>query len=214
MNDEDTNQTNASEQNINNDNQIIIIKNEDLTKNSNTKNEINQEIKKKKCFNCTLSDDAKCYLRIIFLPCFCIYQAISCFWDDRFNIEPYYTSILFIDNIISFVLSIIDLIIVIIFKNIINKGFFVIRIISDSFGMIVFWLAITLWSEEATDEDHVGPAFCCFTSFQKIIMFPLDIASIILLFVSDYQFIIILLISIIIHLISSFIILLIYWLIQ
>ena len=140
--------------------------------------------------------------------------SISCFWDGRFNIEPYYTSILFIDNIISFVLSIIDLIIVIILKNIISKGFFVIRIISDSFGMIVLLLAITFWSEEASDEDHMAPAFCCFTSFQKIIMFPLDISSIILLFVSDFQLIIILLISIIIHITSSFIILLIYWLIQ
>ena len=78
MNVEGVNQTNTSEQNINNDNQIIInneiIKNEDFTKNSNTKNENNQEIKKKKCFDCTLSDNEKCCLRIIFLPCFCIYH--------------------------------------------------------------------------------------------------------------------------------------------
>ncbi len=148
-------------------------------------------------------------MRIIFLPCFCIYQSISCFWDGRFNIEPYYTSILFIDNIISFVLSIIDLIIVIILKNIINKGFFVIRIISDSFGMIVLLLAITLLNEEVTEEDHISPTFW-FTIIQKIIIIPLDITSIILLLVSDYQLIIILLISIIIHIISSFIILLIY----
>ena len=115
--------------------------------------------------------------------------------------EPYYHSYVFVDNIIFFIVSLIDLIFVIIYKGKVSIGFFIVRIISDSLGMIVFWLALVLWSEEATDEDHMDPACFSSTLLQGCLTILLNIASLILFFITDCEFKILLLILQIIHLI-------------
>ena len=151
------------------------------------------------CFYC--SENLKCALKIIFFPCFCLYQAFGCFWDNRCEIEPYYHSGFFIDNVIFCILSVIDLVFVIIYKGEVSTAFLVIRIISDSLGMLVLWMALGLWSEEASDEDHMDPAFFCFTVLQGIATAGLDIASLVIFFTSDFKSIIILIIFQIIHLV-------------
>ena len=151
------------------------------------------------CFYC--SENSKCVLKIIFFPCFCLYQAFGCFWDNRCEIEPYYHSGLFIDNVIFCILSVIDLVIVIIYKGEVSTVFLVLRIISDCLGILVLWMALGLWSEEATDEDHMDPAFCCFTVLEGIATAGLDIASLVIFFTSDFKSIITSIIFQIIHLV-------------
>ena len=148
---------------------------------------------------CSCSENTKLSFKIMCCPCYMLYSTFTCFCDDRFSIEPYYTSFLFVDNIIVFILSLIDLILVIIFREDLSTAFIIIRIISDSFGFLVLWLAFACWSEEATDEDHMDPAFLCFTSLQTILMVSLDTASLIIFSLSDFKLNLIGLISIIIH---------------
>ena len=154
---------------------------------------------------CTFSQEFKYALKIVCCPCyFFIYNAIACFWDERFKKEPYYKTPLFIYNIIFCVLSIIDLILVIIFKDSANISFLVIRIISDSLGILVLWSAISLYSEEALDEGHMDPACCSCTIFQNIVTVGLDVASFIIFSTSDLNLSVVMIISIAIHL-GSFI---------
>ena len=150
---------------------------------------------------CSCSNNMKCFLKIIFCPCFGIYKLFACFWDERCQKEPYYQSELFIDNVVFCFLSIIDLVFVIIYKGQLNIAFFILRIISDSLGILVCWLTFILWTEEATDEDHMDPACCGCTLFENIITVGLDIASCILFFISDFKTNIILLICLILHLV-------------
>ena len=165
----------------------------------------------KKC--CTISEDCKCALKIVFCPCYIfIYNAIACFWDERCENEYYYKTYLFLDNIIFCILSIIDLILVIIFKDSINTSFLVVRIISDSLGILVLWLAISLYSEEAADEDHMGPACCSCTIFENIITTGLDITSFIIFFISNLNLNVIIIISMAIHLGSFILIPILYYL--
>ena len=152
-------------------------------------------------YDCTCSEDTKFTLKIICCPCYFFIKTFACFWDDRCEMEPYYHSYVFVDNIIFFIVSLIDLIFVIIYKGIVSKGFIIVRIISDSLGMIVFWLALVLWSEEATDEDHIAPACFSSTLIQGCLTILLNIASLILFFITDCEFKILLLILQIIHLI-------------
>ena len=153
-----------------------------------------------KC-DCTCSEQTKFTLKIVFCPCYFFVSAFGCFWDNRCQIEPYYHSYLFLNNVIFFIFSLIDLIFVIIYKGEVSKGFFIVRIISDSLGMIIFWLALGLWTEEATDEDHMDPACYTSTLFQGCLTILLNIASLILFFKTDCEFKIVLLILQIINLI-------------
>ena len=150
---------------------------------------------------CTCTEKTKCWLRIIFFPCFLVYNSFGCFWDDRCEREPYYEGGLFKDNVVFCFLSIIDMVLVIIYKGQLSTLFFVFRIISDTFGILICFLAIGLWSEEATDQDHVAPACCFFTIIGNVITVLLDIISIVLFFISDFKSNIILLISLIAHLV-------------
>ena len=172
---------------------------------NNYNNDTNQNGYKgpRKC--CTFSEEFKCALKIVFCPCYIfIYNAIACFWDGRCQKEPYYTSFLFVDNIIFCILSLIDLILVIIFKDNTNTPFLVVRIISDSLGILVLWLAISLYSEEATDEDHMDPACCSCIIFENIITVGMDITSFIIFFTSNLILNVFIIISMAIHL-GSFI---------
>ena len=182
--------------NVNNNQEQPQYKYEDYYK----INQNNEKLKKRSKCKCSCSKRTKYLLRIIFCPCFCFIQAFACFWDNRCEIEPYYRSFLFLDNIIFFFISVIDLVFVIIFKGEVSTGFFIVRIISDSLGMLVFLLSLTLWSEEATEEDHMDPAFCSFTMIQGCLTTLLNISSLILFFKTDCEFKIILLIFQIIHL--------------
>ena len=179
--------------------------------NNNISNNVNNNQKQleqnagkpKKSFkcDCTCSEDTKFTLKIICCPCYFFIKTFACFWDDRCEMEPYYHSYVFVDNIIFFIVSLIDLIFVIIYKGKVSKGFFIVRIISDSLGMIVFWLALVFWSEEATDEDHMAPACYFSTLIQGCLTILLNISSLILFFITDCEFKILLLILQIIHLI-------------
>ena len=153
------------------------------------------------CCDCTCSGETKFALKIVCCPCYMFISAFGCFWDNRCEIEPYYHSYGFINNVIFFIFSLIDLIFVIIFKGDVSKEFFIVRIISDSLGMIVFWLALALWSEEATEENHLDSACFSSTLFQGCLTILLNIASLILFFLTDCEFKIVLLILQIIHLI-------------
>lgn len=151
------------------------------------------------CCNCT--EKTKFWLRIIFCPYYFVYNIFGFFWDRRYQTEPFYQSGLFKDNVIFFFLSIIDMILVIIYKGQLSILFFVIRLISDSFGILICLLAIGLWSEEADDEDHMEPACGLCTVIGNVITVGLDITSIVLFFISDFKSNIILLISLIAHLV-------------
>ena len=92
--------------------------NENMNNNQNQNNldtNQNQNHNERKCFSC--SQETKFWLRIFFFPCFSIYNIIACFWDERCGFEPYYSSYFFIDNIITFILSVFDLIFITIFKE-------------------------------------------------------------------------------------------------
>ena len=91
------------------------------------------------------------------------------------------------------------MILVIIFKSKIKIAFFILRIISDSFEILICWLAIVLWSEEATDEDHMDPACCTCTICGNILSSGMDVSSLVLFFIGDYKTNLILLVSLIIH---------------
>ena len=171
---------------------------------NNNQKQLEQNAEKPKKFfkcDCTCSEDTKSTLKIICCPCYFFIKTFACFWDDRCEMEPYYHSYVFADNIIFFIVSLIDLIFVIIYKGKVSIGFFIVRIISDSLGMIVFWLTLVFWSEEATDEDHMEPACYSFTLIQGCLTILLNIASLILFFITDCEFKILLLILQIIHLI-------------
>ena len=211
----ESNNNKDSTTNDNSQKEGIVVNNNNISNNVNNNQEqpqyqyedyykIKQNTEKpKKPFkcDCTCSEDTKCTLRVVFCPCYCFIQTFACFWDNRCEMEPYYHSYVFVDNVIFFIFSLIDLIFVIIYKGIVSKGFFIVRIISDSLGMIIFWLALVLWSEEATDQDHMDPACFSSTLLQGFLTILLNIASLILFFITDCEFKILLLILQIIHLI-------------
>ena len=129
------------------------------------------------CCNCT--EKTKFWLRIIFCPYYFVYNIFGFFWERRYQTEPFYQSGLFKDNVIFFFLSIIDMILVIIYKGQLSILFFVIR----------------------DDEDHMEPACGLCTVIENVITVGLDITSIVLFFISDFKSNIILLISLIAHLV-------------
>ena len=62
------------------------------------------------------SENTKFLLRIFCCPFYCLYQTFVCFWDNRCEIEPYYSSSCFVNNFALLIPSIIELVIVCIFK--------------------------------------------------------------------------------------------------
>ena len=185
----------SNNQKIKNRDNLIAVKeaNENKMKN-NAQNTLDNSYGK-------YNEKTKFWFRIISCPCYFVYNLFGCFCDDRCQSEPYYQTGLFKDNVIFCILSLIDMILVIIYKGKLSIAFFVIRLISDSFGILICLLAIGLWSEEATDEDHMDPACCFGTVCENVITVGLDITSIVLFFISDFKNNIILLISLIVHLV-------------
>jgi len=180
---------------------------ENMNNNQQMENHYYNANNSKKC--CTCSEKTLFWLRIFFCPFFLIYNTFQCFCDDRCQREPYYHSGLFLDNVVFCIVSFIELVIISIFKEKSKSVLFIIRIISDCLGIIVCWLALALWSEEATDEDHMDPACCSCTSFQHIITIGLDISSLVILIKAfselNTTFFYIFLILIIIHLLTPII---------
>jgi len=196
--------------NINNEaNQNVELKNYNpLENNNNNQVKVNSDnIKSKECCGC--SERTVFWIKIIFFPFFLIYNTFLICCDDRCQKEPYYHSSLFMENVLFCALSILELVIIIVFKGELKSSLFIIRIISDCFGIIICWLAVGLWSEEATDEDHMDPACTFFTIIQTIITVGLDITSIVLVInmisVLSTSFFILLLLLILIHLFTPLI---------
>ena len=201
-------QDNASRDN--NDDNNLANNQKEITKNGDNLIDVKEANDNKKKNNdpnqldnccCTCSEKTKCCLRIIFFPCYLVYGSLGCFWDNRCDEEPYYQGGLFKDNVVFCILSIIDMVLVIIYKGQLSTLVFVFRIISDTLGILIFLVIFGLWTEEATDEDHVDPAGCFFTIVGNIITILLDITCIVLFFISDFKSNIILLISLIVHLV-------------
>ena len=125
------------------------------------------------------------WCKIIFCPCYCfIYRTFKCFCDGRWGLEPYYESFSFIHNIIFFIISVADIFVLCFFFEKLILSFFIIRIISSSIGVIIFWMCFACWSPELSDEDHFDPGFLCITIFGFIITSILDLASLIIYLVS------------------------------
>ena len=85
----------------------------------------------------------------------------------------------------------------------IYASFLVLRIISDSIGILVLWLSIVLWNEDLSDEDHFTPGFLCITLISLILMSLIDISSFIIFCISKCVSIQIVIYSFIIHTILS-----------
>ena len=201
---------NSSEENQINENKEtdaqVEVKKDD--KNINQKNiQLKQNVENKSkgcsfsnfCYNCCYnccnyscscvsSGEVNFWIKIICCPFYCfIYRFFACFFDDRYEQEPYYENILFVDNVLFGIASIIDLVFLILYKGDLNMGFFVIRIISDSFGIFVLWFSFTAWDEEALDEDHMDPGFLFLTIANTIITCLLDFVSWIIFLSIDFK---------------------------
>ena len=199
------NNKDINEENINNNKKDTIQKENHLIELKENKNkQINSNNNKynqtSNCCEC--SEETKITLKYIFFPFFCLINAFKCFGDGRFRIETYYQTSLFVDNVVFSILSIIDLVFVIFYKEDISTAILVLRIISDSLGILILWMAFGLWSEEGSYEDHMYPAFFGFTFFECIITVGLDIASIAIYFTSDFKLNIILILCQIIHFVT------------
>lgn len=161
-----------------------------------------EEIDRNKDKSC--NEKNKRIFKIIFCPCYCFcYKTFKCFCDERFGFEPYYETFFFIENIFFCLISIIDLSIIIYFKKNLCTSFLVLRIISDSIGILVLWLSIVLWNEDLSDEDHFTPGFLCITLISLILMSLIDISSFIIFCISKCVSIQIVIYSFIIHTILS-----------
>lgn len=172
------------------------IPNEKINEVNNTNNN------KKKCNFC--NTNVKNWSKIVFCPCYCLfYKSFEWVWDGRCEIETYYKSFSFYENIFFCILSIIDLIILLIFKRILSISFLIIRIISDSFGIFVFWLSIILWDEESNNKNYFETGLLFFTFLGLIIMGILDIVSFLIYCTSISEFNFFILMSFLIHLILS-----------
>ena len=142
--------------------------------------------------------------KIIFCPCYCIFfKSFEWIWDGRCEFEDYYKSYSFFENILFCFLSIIDLVAISFYKDSLSDAFFVIRIISDCFGIIIFWLSIVLYDEESADENNFESGLLLFTLISLGLMGLLDIISFIAFCSSNSDFNAIILMSFLIHLILS-----------
>ena len=142
--------------------------------------------------------------KIIFCPCYCIFfKSFEWIWDGRCEFEDYYKSYSFFENILFCFLSIIDLVAISFYKDSLSDAFFVIRIISDCFGIIIFWLSIVLYDEESADENNFESGLLLFTLISLGLMGLLDIISFVAFCSSNSDFNAIILLSFLIHLILS-----------
>ncbi len=169
------------------------------------------DIKYKNISNETLfeNDEYKCFgfhknfknkLKVIFCPCYCLfYKSFEWIWDGRCEYEAYYKSHYFIENIFFCIISIIDIVSVSFYKDNFNMAFFVIRIISDSLGIFILWLIIVLWDKNSSNEFN----FLLLNFIDIILIGLLDIFSFVIFCASNSEFIIIVLMSFLIHFISS-----------
>ena len=193
-------------------NEKIIQENDEKIKEKNTL-DINKIIKERNKYNNISyeennNNNKKCYnikekLKIIFCPCYCLfYKSFEWIWDGRCSLETYYKSHYFFENIFFCVLSIIDIVAISFYKNKFTASFFIIRIISDSFGIFIFWLSIVLWDEESSYKDYFKLGLL-FTLLGLILMSVLDIFCFVTFCASNSDFNVVVLLSFLIHLILS-----------
>ena len=143
-------------------------------------------------------------LKIIFCPCYCFFfKSFEWIWDGRCEFEDYYKSYSFFENILFCVLSIIDMIAISFYKDSLSNAFFVIRIFSDCFGIIIFWLSIVLYDDETADEYNFESGLLLFTLISLGLMGLFDIFSFVVFCSSNSDFNAIILLCFLIHLILS-----------
>jgi len=143
-------------------------------------------------------------LKIIFCPCYCIFfKSFEWIWDRRCEIEDYYKSYSFFENILFYNLSIIDIFAISFYNDSLSNSFFVIRIMSDCFGIMVFLLSIVLYDKESNDENNFESGLLLFTLISLGLMGLFDIFSFVVFCSSNSDFNAIILICFLIHLILS-----------
>ena len=143
-------------------------------------------------------------LKIIFCPCYCLfYKSFEWIWDGRCYLEKYYKTHYFLENIFFCILSILDIVAISLYKNKLSNSFFIIRTISDSFGIFIFWLSIVLWDEESSNKNYFNSGLLFFTIIGLIFMSFLDIFCFVTFCTSNSDFNEIVLMSFLIHLILS-----------
>ena len=188
-----------------NTNKNIIDINSNIKQRSKYKNISNEkynEIDDNKCFG--FHKNYKNKLKVIFCPCYCLfYKSFKWIWDGRCQFETYYKSHYFIENIFFCLLSIIDIVALSFYKDNLSTAFLVIRIISDFFGILIFWLTIVLWDEDGLNENHFESSFLFLTFLDLILMGVLDMFSFIAFCASNSEFLITVLMSFLMHLILS-----------
>lgn len=189
---------------FNTEENILDINNNNFNQSAKCKNFSNEKnnINKNRCSFC--DKNIKNWSKIIFCPCYCLfYKSFEWIWDGRCRFETYYKSFSFYENIFFCFISIIDIIAILCYKDNLSISFFIIRIISDSFGILIFWLSIVLWDEESTDKDYFETGLLFFTFLGLIIMGILDFSSFIVFCCSNSEFQLFVLMSFLIHLILS-----------
>ena len=189
---------------FNTEENILDINNNNFNQSAKCKNFSNEKnnINKNRCSFC--DRNIKNWSKIIFCPCYCLfYKSFEWIWDGRCRFETYYKSFSFYENIFFCFISIIDIIAILCYKDNLSISFFIIRIISDSVGILIFWLSIVLWDEESTDKDYFETGLLFFTFLGLIIMGILDFSSFIVLCCSNSEFQLFVLMSFLIHLILS-----------
>ena len=144
----------------------------------------------------------KLLLKIIFCPFYCfLYKSFEWIWDGRCKIERFYKSYLFFDTVFFCILSIIDMIAICIFKEIESNSFLLIRIFSDFFGILIFWLSIVLWDKELAEENIFESSFLLFGLIGHGLMGLLDTCSFLSFCVSNSDFHVFVLMCLLMHLI-------------
>lgn len=160
----------------------------------------NKENNNKLCNN----KNIKKIVKIIFCPCYCIFfKSFEWIWDGRCEFEDYYKSYSFFENILFCILSIIDIVTISFYKDNLSNAFFTIRIISDCFGILIFWLSIVLYDEESADENNFESGLLFFTLISLGLMGLFDIFSFVVFCSSNSDFNAIILLCFLIHLILS-----------
>lgn len=172
------------------------------SKYKNISNEKYNEIDDNKCFG--FQKNYKNKLKVIFYTCYGLfYKSFKLIWDGRYQSETYYKSHYFIENIFFCLLSIIDIVAIFFYKDNLSTAFLVIRIISDFFGVLIFWLTIVLWDENVLNENYFESSFLFLTLLDLILMGVLDIFSFVAFCASNSEFLITVLMSFLMHLILS-----------
>lgn len=144
----------------------------------------------------------KAFLKIILCPFYCLlYKSFEWIWDGRCRMETYYKSYSFLENIFFCLLSIIDIVVICIFKENLCNSFLLIRIFSDFFGILIFWLSIVLWDKDSSEEKNFESGFLLFTLIGLGLMGLLDTCSFLSFCISNSDFNVIVLMCFLMHLI-------------